>query len=178
MLAVIALLGAIALPAELERFVPKDHEPVAVEEGDLNRDGRRDYVVIVESTTDEDGARTLFVITREKDGSLKLAAEGPKAALCRKCGGVFGDPFMFLDVHTGRFTVMHYAGSAWRWGADYTFAWSRRDKTWQLVRVDLKSFHTSEPDNVEKTVHRPPRDFGLIDLRDFDPADYRGKGKK
>lgn len=72
----------------------------------------------------------------------------------------------------------HYGGSGWRWSANYTFAWSRRDQSWQLVRVEKESFHASEPDEIETTVHTPPKDFGLIDVTEFNPEDYLGRGKQ
>ena len=58
------------------------------------------------------------------------------------------------------------------------FAYSRRDRTWQLVRVESRSFRTSYPDDVQVTVEEPPRDFGKIDIGDFDPEDYLGKGPR
>lgn len=179
MLAAILLLATLDdVPKEIERFIPASHEVVAVESGDVNRDGRGDYVLVVEKTTDEEGPRTLLVLTREADGSLRLARSGPKAVFCRSCGGVWGDPFEGLVVDNGKFTVLHYGGSNWRWGYSYTFAWSRRDQTWQLVRVESRSFHTSAPQDMTTTVHTPPRHFGKIDLADFDPEDYLGKGPK
>lgn len=72
----------------------------------------------------------------------------------------------------------HYGGGSWRWSTNFTFGWSRRDQSWQLVGVESTSFHASEPDKVDPKIETPPKDFGLIDLGEFDPEDYLGRGKK
>jgi hypothetical protein len=90
--------------------------------------------------------------------------------MCSRCGGVWGDPFEGVTAESGRFTVEHYGGSAWRWRVDFTFAYSRRDRAWQLVRVHQLNYHTSDPEATTKRRElRPPRDYGKIDLRAFDP---------
>lgn len=179
------ILAALVLAASLDRsasidiqaFVEKNTTVLAVERGDLNRDGREDAIVVLEPS-DPEAPRPLLILVRDAGGKLHLAKRSAKTVACRTCGGVMGDPFQGVHVETGRFTVEHYGGSSWRWSASYTFAWSRRDQSWQLVRVEHTSFHASDPDKVETKVHTPPKDFGLIDVTKFDPEDYLGRGKK
>ena len=173
------------VPAEVLALIPQGHTAIDVQSGDLNRDGRQDYVVVLQRVAPEaepekydDEPRALLVITRQADGSLKIARTGAKAVLCRGCGGVWGDPLDGVTVEPGRFTVAHYGGSNSRWRRDFTFAWSRRDRTWQLVRVEESSYHISDVETVEQSGHTPPKHFGKIDLADFDPDDYLGKGPK
>ncbi len=175
------MLAAIVLAAaslgDVQPFVEKNTTISTVERGDLNRDGLEDIVLVLEPD-DPAQPRPLLILVRDAKGKLKLAKRSANAVACKECGGVMGDPFQGITIGKGRFTVEHYGGSAWRWTANYTFAWSRRDQSWQLVRVENHSFHASEPDKVEIVVHTPPKDFGLIDVTEFDPEDYLGKGKK
>ena len=175
------MLAAIVLAAaalvDVQPFVEKNTTVLAVERGDLNRDGSEDVALVLEPD-DPELPRPLLILVRDKKGKLKLAKRSANAVACRNCGGVMGDPFQGITIGKGRFTVEHYGGSAWRWSANYTFAWSRRDQSWQLVRVEQTSFHASEPDKIETTVHTPPKDFGLIDLTEFNPEDYLGKGTR
>ncbi|HWJ95714.1 MAG TPA: hypothetical protein VNT33_13375, partial [Telluria sp.] len=127
---------------------------------------------------EEEGKRILKIAIRSPDGALKVAKESHKAVLCRSCGGMFGDPFAGLTASNRTFSVNHYGGSAWRWSANYTFNYSRRDNTWQLVRVDESSFHASEPEKQTSKSYRPPRDFGKIDITTFDPEHFKGVGAK
>jgi hypothetical protein len=165
------------VPSEVQLFVEKGTTLLAIERGDLNGDDREDIVLVLEPD-DPDQPRPLLLLVRDAKGALKLAKRAAKAVFCRECGGIMGDPFQAVSVQKGRFTIEHYGGSAWRWSASYTFAWSRRDQSWQLVRVESSSFHATEPEKMETTIETPPKDFGLIDVTDFDPEDYLGKGKK
>jgi len=172
-------------PAELDRFVAKGESILAFEAADLNSDGLRDVVFIVEplqandgAEEEDDGTRTLKIAIRAPDGSLNVLKESSRVVLCRGYGGAFGDPFAGLSASKNTFSVSHYGGSGWRWSNSYTFNYSRRDASWQLVRVDESSFHAAEPEKLEAKTYRPPRHFGKIDIADFDPEHFRGVGPK
>jgi len=172
-----ALSVDVDVPAEVLPFVEKGTTVAAIESGDLNGDGRQDVVLVLEPA-DPEQPRPLLLLLRDAKGQLKLAKRSAKAVFCRTCGGVMGDPFQGVSVKKGRFTIEHYGGSGWRWSTNFTFAWSRRDQSWQLVRVENQSFHAGEPDKIQKTVEVPPRDYGLIDVTAFDPEHYLGVGRK
>jgi hypothetical protein len=89
-----------------------------------------------------------------------------------------GDPFGGVTVGPGTFTVSNAGGTGWRWSSLYTFNYSRRDDTWQLVRVEEHGFHASEPGKGRTTVSTPPKDFGKIDIADFDPGNWEGQGPR
>lgn len=176
----------IKLPDEVKPFMDGKREAIALESGDLNADGRKDFILVTsepvpESDPYEEGAgsRSVLILAREPDGSLKLAARNDLVAMCKACGGMFGDPFDGIDVKGTRFTVLNYGGSAYRWAYHYTFAYSRRDRTWQAVRVEELNYHNLDPDRtMKRRVYTPPKHFGLITFADFDPDNFRGKGKR
>jgi hypothetical protein len=176
----------VKVPDEVKPFVEKGKVAIALESGDLNADGRKDLVLVTGEPIAEDakweegaGERSVLILVREPGGSLKLAARNDNVVLCRNCGGVFGDPFAGVDVRGTRFTINNYGGSNDRWSYSYTFAYSPRDRTWQLVRVVDESFHALDPKNTtRRRTYTPPRSFGLINFADFDPDNYLGKGKK
>lgn len=178
------MAGADKPPAELAPFVGKGESLLAFESADLNGDGLRDFVFIVEEAVkasedaQDDAARTLRIAIRAPDGTLKVVKESSRVVLCRACGGVFGDPFGGLSAAKNTFSVHHYGGSGWRWSNTYTFNYSKRDATWQLVRVDESSFHASEPEKQKTRMYRPPRHFGKIDIAEFDPEKFMGVGPK
>lgn len=163
-----------SIPAALRPFVKRGTCAIAIESKDLDLDGRGDYLLVVEQLeAGPDPAfgrrRSLVVLTASAGGRLREAARNESAVMCSGCGGVWGDPFEGVTVEPGRFTIEHYGGSAWRWRVDFTFAYSRRDRAWQLVRVNQLNYHTSDPETTTKRrVLRPPRDYGKIDLRAFD----------
>jgi hypothetical protein len=47
-----------------------------------------------------------------------------------------------------------------------------------LIEVKTTNYKASDPEEEETAIEKPPKDFGLINLEDFDPDDYNGQGKK
>ncbi|HEY0153434.1 MAG TPA: hypothetical protein VGB92_15610 [Longimicrobium sp.] len=164
-----------SLPAAVRPFVGRGTCAIELESKDLDLDGRGDHLLVLERLQagpdpDFGRRRSLVVLTSSPAGRLREAARSENAVMCSRCGGVWGDPFEGVTAEPGRFTVEHYGGSAWRWRVDFTFAYSRRDRAWQLVRVHQLNYHTSDPEATTKRRElRPPRDYGKIDLRSFDP---------
>ena len=170
----------LRVPAEVRPFVEQGTKAVALEAADLNGDGRGDFVLVLERENPAKDAddfpvnqRPLLVLVRGDDGRLAAAKRNERLVMCSKCGGVFGDPFEGVEAGRNTFTVNFYGGSNWRWKYAYRFNYSRVDKTWQLVRAEEISYHTSDPDKMKTRVFTPPRDYGKIDLADFDPENYK-----
>ena len=174
------------IPSELRGFVEPQTVLISFNATDLNGDELSDYVVVLQKQKRrpdeediEEGQRLLLLIIRQNSGTLKVAKRNDKIVYCSTCGGAFGDPLESIDVGPKTFTVNHYGGSSWRWSNSFKFNYSRRDSTWQLVRVQEVSFHASDPDKTMKTeIYTPPKHYGIIDIADFDPENFRGKGTK
>ena len=174
----------LRVPAEVQPFVEAGTKAVAVEAADLDGDGRGDFVLVLERENPAKDAddfpinqRPLLLLLRGADGTLSAAKRNERVVMCSQCGGVFGDPFEGVEAGRNTFTVHHYGGSNWRWKNSYKFNYSRIDKTWQLVRVEALSYHTSNPDKMERSVYTPPRDYGKIDIADFNPEAYKKRPK-
>ena len=176
---------ALKVPEEVRPFVEAGTKAIAVEAADLNGDGRGDFVLVLERENPSKDAedfpvrqRPLLILLRGADGKLTEAKRNERLVMCSQCGGVFGDPFEGVEAGRNTFTVHHYGGSNWRWKNSYKFNYSRIDRTWQLVRTEELSYHTSDPDKMERHVYTPPRDFGKIDLADFDPENYKRPARR
>lgn len=176
--------AATTIPSELAALIEKPDALLAEAAADLNGDGLIDYVFIVQKPENPDidtefahGDRTLKIALRMPDNSLNVVKVIDKVVLCTHCGGVFGDPFEALTASQKTFTVSHYGGSNWRWANAYRFGYSRIDKTWQLLRIEEHNFHTSNPEKMTSKVRTPPKDFGKIDIADFDPDSLFESGK-
>ncbi len=170
---ILAQDSALKIPAEVKSFVGKGDHAIALKSADLNGDGTQDFILVTEKKMadtmgeDADNERTLMIITRDREGKLKLAKSNKQVVYCKSCGGAFGDPFEGVEAKPNSFTVSNYGGSAWRWSETYQFNYSRIDKTWQLVRAESQSFNALDPNKV-KTKIRTPKKFGKIDIADFD----------
>ena len=171
----------IATPLEIANFIPKDKHLIFLKKADLNKDNLLDYMVVLEKNVLEEetfesdtpvNPRNFMIIIKIKDGNFRIAKQNDKIIFCAECGGIFGDPFSDISLTKNGFIASMYGGSNWRWSYDYEFSYSRIDKTWQLVNVSGTSFHTSNPEDAEVTNYKPPKDFGKIDLADFDPDNF------
>lgn len=170
---------SVEVPAGLQRFVPRGSEVIALERGDLDGNGTADAILVTErEVSAEEHPRTLSILLLDSSGGWSLAGKSDRAVYAREDGGMLGDPFQGVSIGKRSFTISHYGGSSWRWSNDFTFGWSRRDRTWQLVAAESSSFHASDPSTEEKEKHVPPRDFGKIGIDEFDPLDYLGRGPK
>ena len=175
-----------AVPKDLRPFVQAHAKAIWYSQADLDRDGKDDYLLVLQrdrpAGTDEyelqDKQRPLLVLVRGADGALHEVARNERGVLCSNCGGVMGDPFQGLEAGPGTFTVTHYGGSADRWGTSVKFNYSRKDEAWQLVRVEEENFSAFDPDKGTTKVFTPPKDFGKIDFRDFDPEKFKGVGPR
>lgn len=174
----------LKVPAEVLPFVEKGTKAIALEVADLNGDGRMDFVLVLERENPAKDAddfpvsqRPLLLLVRGEDGKLTEAKRNERVVMCSQCGGVFGDPFEGIEVARNTFTVNLYGGSSWRWKYSYKFNYSRIDRTWQLVRVEEISYHTSDPEKMKTSVFTPPKDYGKIDFAEFDPENYRRPSK-
>lgn len=104
----------------IKDFIPKEYEIKDSVSGDLNKDGLKDIVLVMNHMQEdtfqmgEEPKRLLLVLFRNKIG-FTLRAKSSEVLMCVHCGGIFGDPYESVEISKGVISVRHYAGSAWRW---------------------------------------------------------------
>jgi hypothetical protein len=172
---------AIKIPAEVHIFVPPNSDAIDLLVVDLKGDGRNGYVLVTEtrSNTTEAGRRVLWLLVRGEGGRLSVAKRNDLAVYAEDSNGVHGDPFIGVHVSTRTFEIEHYGGGAAGWGEKFRFAYSKRDDTWQLVRAeDFSGCSAFDSKACKQTIRTPPKDFGKIDIADFNPEHYIGVGAR
>lgn len=169
----------------VQAFVEDGTQLISLESADLNGDGFQDHIIILEKQKTqsagfeiEEEQRSLLILIADSTGALKNVKRNNKIIYCATCGGSIGDPFVEVVAKENTFTVYHYGGSGWRWAINYKFNYSKRDKTWQLVRVESAYYHSGNPDEIDETISTPPTHYGKIDIQDFDPKNWKGVGEK
>lgn len=184
-LTAIAQKEEVKIPDALKEFVLHNTKPIEMRSADLNGDGKMDYVLVLTSTNveagqeqNDDSQRITLIIVRKPEGELSIAARNHHVAFCAGCGGIMGDPFEGVTVRKNSFTITNSGGSRERWSSSFQFNYSSKDNAWQLVRVTETEVDTLKPRSGKTTILVPPRHYGKIDFVDFDPDDFKGKGKK
>lgn len=173
------------LPDEVKPFVEAGMKAIAYAKSDLNGDGALDYIVVLEMIKEpqeefypDTSERPTLIIVRDKNEKLSLAARSGKVVFCRICAGGMGDPFDDITIERGGFSITNRGGNRERWIGIYEFKYSRRDNNWQLARVVNMNYDSGNPNPVYKKTYTSPKHFGKINFDDFDPENFKGKGRR
>jgi hypothetical protein len=149
---------------QLRSLIPKDFTILDSASGDINKDGKKDLVVILKNNSEEvngDTTRPLLLLLGSEKEEYKLAERNDSIVLCKSCGGVFGDPYVGITVKNNFFSIEHYGGSSWRWTRIITFKYDIKIKQFVLHRDAGISYHNSEPDKTTQNIHNK-NDFGKL----------------
>jgi hypothetical protein len=159
-----AAIDESTTPPEIKPFVPAGTFAVQIDCVDLNGDGRPDYLVVVHAETQSE----LMILVRQPDGKLSLQGANTHVAWGEALGGANGS--YAVRARRSGFTVDNWSGSGGLGGGDrYDFQYSRKLKTWILVRT-VTTMQTGQPeDATAKPTIRTVKDFGLVKFDDFLP---------
>lgn len=166
------------IPEELKPFIMPGYEAMDVVKGDLNKDKRDDYLLVLKTAgedtfsfdnTDWDAHRPILVIIRQANGTLKTVAVNNELIFCKNCGGVMGDPYQGLVIKPGEFTADFYGGSSWRWAESFTFRYDAVKKNWFLQTHKSTSFQSGDPDKTMSESIISRTEMGDISIEKFTP---------
>jgi hypothetical protein len=149
---------------QLRELVPDGFTILDSASGDINRDGKKDWVIILKNDYEEvnaDTVRPLLLLLGSENGRYKLAERNDSVVLCKGCGGVFGDPYAGITVKNNFFSIEHYGGSSWRWTRIITFKYDIKTKQFVLHRDAGVSYHSSDPGKTTQNIHNK-EDFGKM----------------
>ncbi len=166
---------APALPASIRQALPQGYQVLAAERGDLNRDARPDWVVVLRrpdeqktsDVVDHPTRRPLLLFVGGAGGTYTLAARADNAVYCVDCGGMMGDPFQGITIKNGYFTVEHYGGSGQRWTRFITFKYDPGTRTWLLHRDGGEHYSAFDPEHGSTSM-KTSKNFGRVPLARFD----------
>lgn len=139
--------------------------------GDLNGDEYGDLLIILKSSEEDslpESPRPLIVMIGENGSTYKSVSINDSVALCKGCGGIWGDPYDGMTIKNGYFSIEHYGGSNWRWTKIITFKYSEKEKTWLLHRDAGVSYNTGDPEGTETETVERKDEYGKLKFVDYD----------
>lgn len=159
---------------ELNAFVEGNTKILTGQQGGLRGSGGKDIVLVLDhpatgnENLGEGKPRTILLLIRDGAGKLQKAGKSDKIVPCAQCGGMAGDPFGYIQIGSGQFTVLTEGGSRERWSNEYTFRYSAGQRDWLLDKTarTLTDTETGEETHNDLT----SKDFGVIRFEQFDPA--------
>jgi len=148
---IIFLCGAsnvFAQTKDYKIFIPKNYDTLigGFAKDDLNKDGIGDIALALyhkiekENTEVDDDSfppRLLIILIGTQNGYIE-SAKSQTALLCKKCGGLFGDPIEGISIEKNILIISHYGGSAWRWSITDKFRFQNND--WFLIGETKNSY--------------------------------------
>lgn len=159
---------------ELIPFVPDGTRILEAVFGDLDDDGRPDALLILDppKTSQERWgrcpAREVLLLVRDASGALRKVASNDRIVPGASGGGMAGDPFGYVVVAPGSFTIVNGGGGRTRWWDEFTFAWVADQQDWFVSRVSrqVADSHTGE----ERRAEWAGKDLDRTPFAQFDPA--------
>lgn len=142
--------------------------------GDITGDGRGGAVLVIDPASTaqaplgEGAPREVVVLTRDDAGHLQKVASNRHVVPCGTCGGIVGDPYGYMRVSVGQFTIVSGGGSRERWTDEYTFTYDSGKKDWFVATVVRKVMDTET--DQEKHIRLTTRELGVVAFGGFDPA--------
>jgi hypothetical protein len=172
---------------DITSFIPKGWHileksdgQLALAEGDLNKDGIIDKVVVIEENNQMEYAplRNLLIAFGNEDGSYILSIKAEKAILLKNEGGTFGDPFDEIIIDRGSIVLKFFGGSSERWYLKYRFRY--QNNGWYLIGATEGSFVNINDEMVnEEDYNLLTGDYIIKKLEDGKIIAIKGnRGKK
>ena len=115
----------VTLPATLRK--------IAQAEGDLNKDGQPELVLVLDDlqSADDFGISRRIHIYRLENGQWKRWEEFRGGILSSESGGMMGDPFEAITIERGTIVINHFGGSRYKW--TYTHRFRYQNGRWELI---------------------------------------------
>lgn len=156
-------------------FVPSGANLLEAVRGDLTGNGFQDQLLVIDQPPPEGllpgehgPNRVLLLLLGDATGRWQLAARNDKLVPCSTRGGIAGDPFAYIAIEDGAFSVITNGGSRERWSSVYTFRYAPAEQTcWvhgvqrRVVDTETEATHTREFSAAE---------LGRVRFEDFDPS--------
>jgi len=156
-------------------FVPSGANLLEAVRGDLTGDGIEDQLLVIDQPA-PDGLvpgehgpnRVLLLLLGDGAGRWQLVARNDKLVPCSSRGGIAGDPFAYVTIEDGVFSVITNGGSRERWSSTYTFRYAPAERVCWVHGVQRRVIDT-------ETEATQTRDFSVAELgrvrfEDFDPT--------
>ena len=97
--------------------IPAAYEIIAETEGDLDKDGVAEKVVVYNTADTAEFGKVreirIFKLSQKKWALWKSSKNVIRGS---EEGGMMGDPFEGIEIKNGILLISHFGGSSWKWG--------------------------------------------------------------
>lgn len=134
------------IPDEIKKFILKDYEVMLFEEGDLNNDGRKDAILVLQNKNEYEAGedslvRPFFILLRNNQGDLFEALRND--SLMPKFNYIFFEQDISIKTPDA-FELVASGGRRFKWSYRYEFKYKQSDKQWHLISQIETGFDSGE----------------------------------
>lgn len=148
----------------------------AFSEGDLNGDGRPDYLLLARTkypdgeVSENSYGRKVFIVLNAGAAGLRVAAVNENLVGCTDCGGAgVGDPFQSFEAYDLGFTVTQLYGACDKTQMVSAFAYDTVRHDWLLKTRDESNYSCNDTTATVHETHESPRNFGHVRFANASP---------
>ncbi len=158
----------IKLPKEAEYFLLKNYSVKDYVEGDLNNDGRKDAILILNNNTNADSLvgdiyDAFIILIRDVNNQLLIALRNDSLLMPQGLTAYYSD----IEIKTnGAFTISFYGGRRDKWSKELTFQYKAKDNNWHLILTKDSGFDSGTMTSEGSTIIKEE------ELRDITAANY------
>jgi hypothetical protein len=140
----------------LKSYIPQKWKILSEADGDLNKDGLSDKVMVIRSDAEDkaknNSPRHLIILFGIKGGEYKLILNITKPIMKKNEGGSGGDPFSGIYINKGYLLIEHYGGTGnLKWGMTYRYQYKKDDL--YLIGKTLYSNKMNSRESLKKDVN-------------------------
>ena len=135
----LATMISVAIAASAQhQLVPAAYKSIKEVEGDLDKDGIAEKVVVYDVTRDDpaDGVERDVVIFKKQGNNWAIWYRSKTAIGDSKSGGMMGDPFGDIEIKNGVLVISQEGGSSWKWSMHDKY----RFQNGQMVLIGYTSY--------------------------------------
>lgn len=159
---------------DLKAFATGGSKILDAQTGDLTGAGRNDALLVLDppgssnQKLGEGPSRNVVLLVRDANGQLQKFAHNDRIVPCASCGGIAGDPFGYVRLEPGQFTIVNGGGGREHWADEFTFKYVPEQKDWLIARVvrRVEDRETGE----KKVIDLTGSTLGTVKFQDFDPS--------
>ena len=143
--------------------------------GDLNEDGRRDFIVLAHGKAPRDSVtglpnthcRTAVLLLNHGWPNLTVAASNAHLIDCSTCGGGgVGDPHQGFEIYDSSFAVNSLYGACDKSAISYIFRYNPKEHNWFLQYSDRSNYSCHEG-SKQHHIRETRRQFGKVPFADL-----------
>jgi|GEM_PF-3665015 len=165
----------------LENIINRDFEDYTLfdyKKGDLNKDAKEDFVLVLEKKCDDEEekflkCRKVVLLINNELPTLKVAAMNDNVVECSFCGGGgVGDPHQGIAIKNGYVSFESFYGGCYKTFQVITFKYNSTKKDWFLHKVGTETYSCRQEDNPGDEINVATEistieDFGVVSFKDY-----------